>query len=86
MIYLDAKTIVFQKRPTISEVLEELFHADQWRNGRLVDDPISKIKAEIEAQKYLISVEKRYNIPKGETEQTRRNLKFWEEELKKYEN
>lgn len=83
---LNADTIVLQKKATISEILEELFHAEQWRDGRLVDTPISKIKAEIEAQNYLLSVEKRYNIPRVEIEQTKRNLQFWREELKKYEN
>lgn len=83
---LNADTIVLQKKATVSEILEELFHAEQWRDGRLVDTPISKIKAEIEAQNYLLSVEKRYNIPRVEIEQTKRNLQFWREELKKYEN
>ncbi|MFM0683619.1 minor capsid protein [Streptococcus suis] len=83
---LNADTIVLQKKATISEILEELYHAEQWRDGRLVDTPISKIKAEIEAQNYLLSVEKRYNIPRVEIEQTKRNLQFWREELKKYEN
>ncbi|HEL2202504.1 TPA: minor capsid protein [Streptococcus suis] len=83
---LNADTIVLQKKATISEILEELFHAEQWRDGRLVDTPISKIKAEIEAQNYLLSVEKRYNIPRVEVEQTKRNLQYWREELKKYEN
>lgn len=83
---LNADTIVLQKKATISEILEELFHAEQWRDGRLVDTPISKINAEIEAQNYLLSVEKKYNIPKIEIEQTKKNLEYWKGELKKYEN
>jgi hypothetical protein len=47
---------------------------------------VSKIKAEIEAQNYLLSVKKRYNIPKAEVDQTKRNLEYWREELKKYES
>ena len=83
---LNAEIIVLQKKATISEVLEELYHAEQWKDGRLVDEPVSKIKAEIEAQNYLLSVSKRYNIPRNEIEQTKNNLKYWKEELKKYEN
>lgn len=83
---LNAETIVLQKKATISEVLEELYHAEQWKDGRLVDEPVSKIKAEIEAQNYLLSVSKRYNIPRSEIEQTKNNLKYWKEELKKHEN
>ena len=81
-INYDAHTILIQTKPTISEVLEELFHAEQWRDGRLKDDPVIKIKAEIEAQNYLLSVEKRYNIPESETKQTRENLRYWERRLK----
>ncbi|MCU0082077.1 minor capsid protein [Streptococcus danieliae] len=83
----DAYTIALQKKPTISEILEELYHAEQWLDGRLVEgDDLSKIKGEIEAQHYLLSVEKKYNIPKSETKQTIQNLKYWEGELKKYED
>lgn len=81
------KTIILPTKPTISEVLEELYHAEQYRNGKIdPNDYVSKIKAEIDAQNYLLSVEKRYNIPRNESEQTKRNLKYWKEELKKYED
>lgn len=83
---LGSDLIVLQKKATISEILEELYHADQWRDGRLVDETVSKIKAEIEAQNYLLSVKKRYNIPKAEVDQTKRNLEYWREELRKYES
>lgn len=79
---LNEEIIVLQKKATMSEVLEELYHAEQWKDGRLVDEPVSKIKAEIEAQNYLLSVSKRYNIPRNEIEQTKNNLKYWKEELK----
>ena len=81
------KTIILPTKPTISEVLEELYHAEQYRNGKIdPNDYVSKIKAEIGAQNYLLSVEKRYNIPRNESEQTKKNLKYWKEELKKYED
>lgn len=38
-------------------------------------------KREIDAQKYLISVTKRYKIPIEELEQTKANLKYHEERL-----
>lgn len=81
------KTIILPTKPTISEVLEELYHAEQYRNGKIdPNDYVSKIKAEIDAQNYLLSVEKRYNIPRNESEQTKKNLKYWKEKLKKYED
>lgn len=86
-INYNEKTIFLNTKPTISEVLEELYHAEQYRNGKIdPNDYISKIKAEIDAQNYLLSVEKRYNIPRNESEQTKKNLKYWKEELKKYED
>lgn len=81
------KTIILNTKPTISEVLEELYHAEQYRRGQInPNDYVSRIKAEIDAQNYLLSVEKRYNIPRSESEQTKKNLKYWKEELKKYED
>lgn len=73
-------TIVLQNKPTISEVLEELYHIEQFKNGE-IDDDISKYKAEIEAQNYLLSVEKMYNIPRREMEETKRNLNYWKGKL-----
>lgn len=73
-------TIVLQNKPTISEVLEELYHIEQFKNGE-IDDDISKYKAEIEAQNYLLSVEKIYNIPRKEIEETKRNLNYWKGKL-----
>lgn len=73
-------TIVLQNKPTISEVLEELYHIEQFKNGE-IDDDISKYKAEIEAQNYLLSVEKMYNIPRREIEETKRNLNYWKGKL-----
>lgn len=86
-INYNEKTILLHTKPTISEVLEELYHAEQYRRGQInPNDYVSRIKAEIDAQKYLLSVEKRYNIPRSESEQTKKNLKYWKEELKKYED
>ena len=86
-INYDECTIILRTNPTVSEVLEELYHANQHLESKI--DPNSSVsicKAEIEAQKYLISVEKVYNLPKIETIETMRNLFYWrkklEEELK----
>lgn len=82
-ITLDPNMIVLQPNPTISEILEELFHADQqFYKTHDINTPIGVVKAEIEAQNYLLSVEKEYNIPKEEILETKRNLKYWESVLK----
>lgn len=74
--------VVLQKRPLISEILEELFHAKQFQNGLVIDNEESKILAEIEAQEYLISVAKEYNIPKSEQKQTEIALENYKKRLK----
>ena len=74
--------IVLQKRPLISEILEELFHAKQFKNGLVIDSEKSRILAEIEAQEYLISVAEEFNIPKSEQLQTENTLENYKRELK----
>ena len=74
--------IVLQKRPLISEILEELFHAKQFNNGLVIDTVESKILAEIEAQEYLISVAEEFNIPKSEQRQTEIALEKYKQKLK----
>lgn len=81
-ITLDEGTIVLHIRPTISEILEELYHAEQFRRNEIDGTEINRYRAEIKAQYYLLSVEKLYNIPKEETKQTKDNLNYWKEKLK----
>ena len=79
---LDYDTIVLQEKPLISEILEELFHAKQFKDGLITDSRESQLIAEIEAQEYLISVASKFNIPKSEQRQTKRALEFYKQELK----
>jgi len=70
---------------TISDVLEEMYHAEQDRKNMFGDvlTPIVAIKREIDAQRYLLSVTEKYKIPIEETEITKRNLEIYEKELQK---
>ena len=79
---LDYDTIVLQEKPLISEILEELFHAKQFKDGLITDSRESQLIAEIEAQEYLISVASKFNIPKSEQRQTKMALEFYKQELK----
>ena len=79
---LDYDMIVLQKKPLMSEILEELFHAKQFKDGLITDSRESQLLAEIEAQEYLISVAKEYNIPKSEQRQTEIALENYKKELK----
>ena len=78
---LDYDMIVLQKKPLLSEILEELFHAKQFKDGLITDSRESQLLAEIESQEYLISVASKFDIPKSEQRQTRMALDFYKQEL-----
>lgn len=69
---------------TVSDVLEEMYHAEQDRKNMFSDYPKEEIalRREIDAQKHLISVADKYKIKSGETEVTKKNLAFYEEKLR----
>ena len=69
--------------PRVSDVLEEMYHAEQDRRNMFNKDPwqIKMIKREIDAQKYLLKVADKYKIPVEETEQTKKALQDYEEKL-----
>ena len=70
---------------TISDVLEEMFHAMQDRKGHFVFVPTPEVilRREIEAQEYLLSVSEKYKIPTEQREITRENLRWYQRELEK---
>lgn len=69
-------TAVIRDEATVSDVLEEMYHARQDRTnayGNLLTEDVY-LKREIEAQKYMLSVVDKYKIPIEEVETTRKNL------------
>ena len=50
-------------------MLEELYHVEQFKDGKIDVTNISRYKAEIEAQNYLLSIKKLSN------------LQYWKEKL-----
>ena len=70
---------------TISEVLEEMYHAKQDRTkmfGEVLTTEVH-LRREIDAQKYLLSVTDKFKIPDEEVAVTKANLEYYENELKK---
>ncbi len=65
---------------TVSDVLEEMYHAMQDRKNMFSDYSEDEIivRREIDAQKYLIAVAEKYKIPIEETNVTRENLANYE--------
>lgn len=75
--------IVFGKNVTVSDVLEETYHFKQ-NLENLNADKGEKMRAvlnEIDAKKYLLSVAEKYNIPRNETELTKKQLESYEKQL-----
>lgn len=67
-----------------SEVLEEAYHFKQEQRGdyKEYDDAIRPLLMERDAQRYLIDVAERYNIPESETRQTQLALEYYLRKLK----
>ncbi len=70
---------------TVSDVLEEMYHAMQDRKNMFSTYPDGEIlvRREIDAQKHLIAVAEKYKMPAEETEVTQRNLEMYEKRLEK---
>ena len=76
---------VISDEATVSDVLEEMYHALQDRNnmfGSVVTSEV-QLRREIDAQKYLLGLTEKYRIPDAEVKITKRNLAYYEEELNK---
>ena len=69
----------------VSDVIEEMYHAKQNRSNMFgpLDEPLTLLKREIDAQKYLIKVQYKYKIPIKETNTTKQNLAYYEGLLQK---
>lgn len=81
-------TIAFSPTPTVSEVLEETYHAEQDRTNMFgvygsenTDEII--LRREIDAQHYLLSLTEKYKIPDSEVALTKFNLANYERDLEK---
>lgn len=83
--FAGANVIFFREEPTISDVLEETFHAKQDRRKAFGDKLTNKVYLlrEIEAQEYLLSMIEEYKIPIEQTEQTIKNLEYYKEQYEK---
>ena len=76
--------VLLRPDASTSEVLEEVFHFKQNLRGDYSDAPVDEMVArrETDAQKFLLSVAERSNIPILETELTKRNLARYESDLR----
>ena len=70
---------------TISDVLEEMYHAKQDRLQMFGDTLTEEVllRREIDAQEYLLSLTNKYKIPDDEVETTKGNLEHYKTKLLK---
>lgn len=75
--------ILLTPEPTISDILEETYHAEQDRLHMFGEQVTTEVllRREIDAQHYLLSMTEKYKIPLAEVEVTRENLKKYERDL-----
>lgn len=79
-------TVFLRSDCTVSDVLEEMYHFEQNRNGLNADKNavLRKILNEIDAQEYLLTQSEKYKIPQEEIEVTKQNLLDYQKQLEKY--
>lgn len=76
-------TILLPRRPSRSAVYEELFHAQQYRDGKIDGSELSRVRCEIEAQMYLLDNVEKFNFTEKEVELTKKNLNMYKNDLKR---
>ena len=85
--YIRGGNIAFiRDEATVSDVLEEMYHAEQDRKnvfGNLAEKEM-ELRREIQAQEYLLSQTEKYKIPISEIEVTKNNLKDYRIKLEQY--
>ena len=78
--------LLFRKDVCLSEVLEETHHFNQNLIGLNNDkmEPLRTILNEIDAKEYIISVAKKYQIPRNELEHIKKQLESYRRQLRNY--
>ena len=76
-------TILLPRRPSRSAVYEELFHAQQYRDGKIDGSELSRVRCEIEAQMYLLDNVEKFNFTEKEVELTKKNLNMYKNDLER---
>ena len=76
--------ILLKTNASVSAVFEELIHSTQYRQGRNDGTYENRLLMEIETQEKLIKYQKAYGISDVETEQTKKALSDYQDELKDF--
>lgn len=79
-------TVFLRSDCIVSDVLEEMYHFEQNRNGLNADKNavLRKILNKIDTQEYLLTQSEKYIIPQEEIEVTNQSLLDYQKQLEKY--
>lgn len=78
---LNATTILFRKKPSRAAVREELYHAQQYRDGKIDGTIKNACVCEIEAQHYLLDNAMEFQLTEQEIHQTKQALNLYTKKL-----
>ena len=85
-ITLDAYTILKRKEISISALIEELEHAEQYLRKENDGSALSVAINELNAKRKSIEEQSRYKLPKLEVERVKKDIKYYEREVRRLKN
>ena len=85
-ITLDAYTILKRKEISISALIEELEHTEQYLRNENDGSALSVAINELNAKRKSIEEQSRYKLPKMEVERVKKDIKYYETEVRRLKN
>ena len=85
-ITLDAYTILKRKEISISALIEELEHTEQYLRNENDGSALSVAINELNAKRKSIEEQSRYKLPKLEVERVKKDIKYYEREVRSLKN
>ena len=85
-ITLDAYTILKRKEISISALIEELEHAEQYLRKENDGSALSVAINELNAKRKSNEEQSRYKLPKMEVERVKKDIKYYEKEVRRLKN
>ena len=85
-ITLDAYTILKRKEISISALIEELEHTEQYLRNENDGSALSVAINELNAKRKSIEEQSRYKLPKLEVERVKKDIKYYEREVRRLKN
>lgn len=85
-VTLDAYTILMREKISISALIEELEHAEQYLRGENDGTALSVAINEVRAKEKSILEMERFKIPDIEVRQVKKDIAYYKEEIRRLQN